>query len=156
MMSKAVVTVVTITAFLLLAGWSPSVGTDQAATDPKDDSPGGIHPDPDALMAAFLDAARAVVVGDNKGLKAALDRVQKGCERIGDLDDTPYPPAIRNIDQAFHSSVNIARELAGDEKTRQAYEQYLWVERGCWLCHSAARKQGLMPVGSFPEDQSPD
>ena len=158
-MRSVVSAIVALVAVFIIAEWSPLVGTDETASETDSFDVDRIHPDPEALMAAFLDATRAVVIGDNKGLRAALDRVQNRCARISDLDTVNYSARIKNIDKAFHTSVDVARELAGDGKTRQAYEQYLWVERGCWMCHSSARSEGLMPtqaVDAVPEGESPN
>lgn len=103
-----------------------------------------VHADAAALERAVLDTTAAFLHEDLPAARAALDRVEAACRRLGP-DDTPaYASELVVYDQAFHVTIDRAREFAGRGIADKAFDQFVWMQRGCRACHDLARKSGSM------------
>lgn len=106
--------------------------------------PAPVHNDLGALEKAVVDATLAYVRGDSKAARAALDRVSDGCRRLGREDNPKSPDGLIEYDQAFHKTVDLAREFATTDQIERSFDQFVWAQRACRVCHGLARKEGLM------------
>ena len=119
------------------AGRPPAVqATPPAAVAARIPDP---HTDPRALEQAVLDATLAFLREDAAAARAALDRVEAGCQRLADRDEAA--PELRTYDRGFHSAVDIARELATRGNIDESFHHFTWVQRGCRSCHRLAREE---------------
>ena len=105
--------------------------------------PTAAHPDPAALERALLEATRAFMRADVSGARTALDRIEKGCRRLSPEESPAYPEALIEYDRAFHLALDGARELAGRRSLEESWDQFVWIQRGCRVCHGLAEKSGV-------------
>ncbi len=122
--------------------------------------PAPVHPDPAALEAAILDATRAFLRSDLVGARAALDRVEEACRRLSSDEEAAYPSEIVLFDQAFHKTLDVAREFSVRGFDERAFDQLRWIHKSCRTCHEIARRERLpgtpaptVPPG--PGEESP-
>lgn len=110
------------------------------------------HVDPKGLEQSVLDATLAFLRDDAASARAALDRVEAGCRRLGDGEDAPeIVPDLVTYDRAFHVALTVSRELAGRGDLTKSFDQFVWVQRGCRTCHGIARDPAQR--GSRPHAQ---
>lgn len=111
---------------------------------PAVEPPVALHHDPGAMEQAALDATRAVLREDAHGARRALDRMAEGC-RIVDLDDDAgLPSDVIAWDQAFHSRLNLAREMAIRGNVDETFDSLVAIQRACRGCHEKAVEHGRM------------
>lgn len=135
-------------------GAAPPKG--DAALPPKGEtrSRAPVHPDPAALEQALLDAVRALVRDDPVAARTALDRVEKGCRRLGQDEIPSFSSDLVEYDAAVHLTIDRTREFSARGDLDRAQEQTWWLQKGCRKCHEIARKDGLMappPTGTRRE-----
>jgi hypothetical protein len=113
-----------------------------------------MHADPPALERAVVDATLAFIRADAAAAREALDRVEAGCRRLG-RDDVPrVTEDVVVWDQAFHKTVDLAREHAAAARIEKAFDQFVWVQKACRTCHTLSRQEAAAkpatppPVGS--------
>lgn len=110
---------------------------------PEPQKPGStlvFHADPDALERATLDATRALLRSDAAAARSAMDRVEAACRRVE--PDESVPADVREIDVAFHRTLDLAREWATRGDVEKSWDQFYWIPKGCRQCHAAAKKAG--------------
>lgn len=117
-----------------------AVAAPPAAPDP-------VHFDGPAMEKGILDATKASLYGDAKGTREALDRVEKGCRRVGYDDLRPWPRKMVDEDVALHAALDRAREYASRGMWTEAVDSMVWVERTCRNCH-ALRATTASPADS--------
>jgi hypothetical protein len=49
-------------------------------------------------------------------------------------------------DQTFHKTVDLAREFAAGNQLERSFDQFVWAQRACRLCHAEAQTAKLMPL----------
>ena len=144
-MRKALVLAGTVLGAALLLG-----AAEKAATRPAP-----IHRDLPSLEKAIVDATVAFVHDDCQAARAALERVETGCRRLGREDDPKAPDDLIEYDQAFHKTVDFAREFAASDQVDRSFDQFVWAQRACRKCHELARKDGLMAMSAAPRKPAP-
>ncbi|MDH3627964.1 MAG: hypothetical protein OEV00_02890 [Acidobacteriota bacterium] len=137
----------TIFAVLLLGAADPA--PEKVAEAAKTEPP--IHVDGEALTVALGDAAKCLAREDSACARAALDRLEANCRPIQVEPDSRYDDRVRNLDRAFHATVDRARELAGVDDLPNVSRQYTWVRQTCVMCHTASRMLGIGPELPVPE-----
>jgi hypothetical protein len=106
-----------------------------------------VHLDGPAVERGMLDATKALMYGDFKGARAALDRVEESCRRVG-YDDVPaWPRPMVDQDVGMHAALSRAREFASRGMWEEAANSLIWVERSCRDCH-AMRSTSASPSDS--------
>ena len=106
-----------------------------AAAAPAPEPPPPVHVDAKDLEQAVLDATRAFVHGDAPGMRAAFDRVEKDCRRLGPDDEPARAHKMVDLDASLHAGLDRARESASRGDLDAAFESMRWVMRGCRACH---------------------
>jgi len=95
----------------------------------------------------MLETTKGLMFGDFKAARAGLDRVEKGCRRIG-YDDLPaWPSEMVEQDVGMHVALTRAREFTSRERWEDAANSLVWIERCCKDCH-ALRVKNANPSGS--------
>lgn len=107
-----------------------------APPDAPPAAPDPVHFDGPAMEKGILDATRASLYGDAKGTREALDRVEKGCRRVGYDDLPPWPRKMVDEDVALHAALDRAREYASRGLWTEAVDSMVWVQRTCRNCHA--------------------
>jgi len=131
-------------AAVLLLGAAPQASPPENAGAPEE-RPAPLHADVAALERAVVDATLAYVHSDCRAARAALDRIDAGCRRLS-RDDTPKAPDdVIVYDETFHKTVDLAREFAAGEQLERSFDQFVWAQRACRLCHGQAQAAKLMP-----------
>ncbi len=153
-MQKIVALAVAVVAAVVLLGTAEKQAARPAPVDsnapPLEKSekqatrPAPVHPDIHALEKAVVDATIAYVHDDCKAAREALDRVDSGCRRLGREDVPKAPDDVIDYDQAFHKTVDLAREFATADRIEKSFDQFVWAQRACRICHDLARKNGVM------------
>ncbi len=129
-----------IAAAVLLAGAGQG-GAGSPAIEPAAEPPLRMHADATALERAVVDATLAFIRSDATAAREALDRVEAGCRRLGRDDIPRVTEDVVVWDQAFHKTVDLAREHAAAERIEKAFDQFVWVQKACRTCHTLARKE---------------
>jgi hypothetical protein len=138
-----------VVAALVLLGAAPQA-TRTPDVEPAQERPAPLHSDVAALERAVVDTTLAFVREDCKAAREALLRLDAGCRRLS-LDESPAPPQdVRLYDQAFHKTIDLAREFLMGEQLERAFDQFVWAQRACRTCHDMARADGLMPAKTPP------
>jgi len=101
------------------------------------------HADPAVLERTLADTILALSRGDAPAMRSGLDGIEKACRRT--RDDEPYPKELLTFDNAFHLTVDRARELAGAGDIEHSAQQFCWIQGACRKCHDEARKSGVLP-----------
>lgn len=111
-----------------------------------------VHADSAALEMAILDATRAFLREDLVAARAALDRVESSCRRLDRERDGAISIDVVLFDQAFHKTLDVAREYSGRGLGERAFDQLRWIQKSCRTCHEIARKEGIpgVPVPTTP------
>jgi hypothetical protein len=102
-----------------------------------------VHADAAEFENAFIDTIRAFVRSDLGAARAALDRMEAGCRRLESDEASPYPQSVVDVDRAFHSTLDKAREYAIKGHEDRAFEQLYWIEKACRMCHDVGRTEKL-------------
>lgn len=126
-----------------------------SAVEPPPASQGAaeaFHPDPAALEESVLDATRALLREDAAEARRALDRVERGCRRVGPEDESGLPSDLVAWDVAFHSRTNLARELAGRGNMEGTFDSLVAIQRACRGCHEKAVEHGRKAAGRRESD----
>ena len=95
-------------------------------------------------MDHVLGATRAFLVEDGVTARAELDALKRESPPLDRDRDAVYGSEILSFDQAFHTTIDRAREYALAGRLADGFNQLVWVERACVTCHGMARKQGLL------------
>jgi hypothetical protein len=117
-----------------------------AAVAAPQPSPAPVHSDGPAVEKGMLDATKALLYGDFRAAREALDRVEASCRRVG-YDETPaWPRPMVDQDVGMHGALNRAREYASRGMWEEAASSMIWVERSCRDCHA------MRSTNSSPSD----
>jgi hypothetical protein len=122
---------------LVLAG---VLAGDDEATPPERRPVHGKGSDVERLV---LEAARGYLREDAAAAKRALDGVAKAFDGLRAEEESIYGEAVVNYDQAFRVTVDRARELAAAGAFDESFDQFVWIQRTCRICHAQAREAGL-------------
>jgi hypothetical protein len=95
-----------------------------------------IHRDSAAVEKGMLDATKAVLYGDSAAARAALDRVEAGCRRVGYDEVPPWPREMVDQDVGMHAALTRAREYASRSMWEDVANSLVWVGRSCRNCHT--------------------
>ena len=118
-----------------------------------------VHRDTVVLERSSLEAIRSFLREDPVAARRALDQVDRNTRRLDRFADAAYGEEMIVFEQAFHVTLDRARELAGKRRLEDAFNQFVWVQRSCIVCHGLARKQGLLPPlesgDAAPEETAP-
>jgi hypothetical protein len=118
-----------------------------AAAAAPQPSPAPVHADAPAVEKGVLDATKALMYGDFKGARAALDSVEASCRHLA-YDDTPaWPRAMVDQDVGMHGALSRAREYSSRGMWEEATSSMIWVQRSCRDCH-ALRATSASPSDS--------
>lgn len=124
---------------------------------PEGESAGGtpppVHRDAVVLERSSLETVRSFLREDSVAACRALEQVEENTRRLDRLVDAAYGEELIIYEQAFHTTLDRARELAGKGRLEDAFNQFVWVQRACIVCHGIAREQGLLPP--LESDETP-
>jgi len=112
-----------------------------------------MHVDPQRVVQAMFEAARAFYLERPADARTALDRVDAAMRRLEFDDRQTLGKDLQTYDTAFHKTLDLAREYAARGRQDDAFNQFVWVQRGCFTCHRIAREQGLL--GDGPGEGAP-
>jgi hypothetical protein len=118
----------------------------EASPDPAE-QPVRVHSDPDELVNGAADAVRAYLLEDSRAMRAALDRIERSTRRLDPTRDEDLGEGLVRYEQAFHETLDRAREYSIKGRLEDAFNQFVWTQRACVTCHGIAREQGLMEPG---------
>lgn len=104
-----------------------------------------MHADVAALERAVVDATLAFIRSDLRAAREALDRADAGCRRLRSEEDPSYPSDLVTYDQAFHTTIDMAREFSTRGALDRAFDQFVWMQKACRTCHEIARGKGFLP-----------
>ena len=88
---------------------------------------------------AVLSATRAFLRDDAGALRKALDIIEAGCRRLHPEDGQGLHAETVAYDKAFHQTLNRTRELATRGDLDRAFDQFVWVQKACRVCHGLNR-----------------
>ena len=94
-----------------------------------------VHADAKDLEQAVVDATRAFLHGDAPGMRAAFDRAEKDCRRLGPDDEPARPHKMIDLDSSLHAGLDRAREYSSRGDLDSSFESMRWIMRGCRACH---------------------
>ena len=97
------------------------------------------HRDGKATEQAVLEVTLAFLREDLSAARPALDRIEGGCKRLGEDDRAVYGGEVLAYDRAFHAALDVSREMASAGDVQRSWEQFMWVAKGCRVCHAMAR-----------------
>jgi len=117
----------------------------------QEPAPQPVHRDSAKLLEAVGDAARAHAIEDLAAMGTALDRIDANTRPLGDADRAVYGARTVNYDQAFHVTLDRARQLLAGGDLENAFNQFVWVQRACVVCHADARESGVQIPRPAPE-----
>ena len=118
-----------------------------AAAAAPSPSPAPVHSDASGIERAVLDATKGLMFGDYPAARAALDKVETGCRRLG-YDETPsWPREMVDQDVAMHMALSRAREFTSRQNWEDAANSMIWIERCCRNCHEL-RSKSANPEGT--------
>lgn len=123
----------------------------RAAGDPPAEEtvspvPPSVHLDVRALEEGVLEATRAFLREDPAAFRRGLDRMETATRRLDRETDAAYDSDLIIYENAFHVTLDRAREYAIRGDLENAFHQFVWVQRACITCHGLARDQGLLPA----------
>jgi hypothetical protein len=104
------------------------------------------HSEPQAILEALLEANRAALREDAASVRAALDRLERGCRRLAPEEADSQGADVLALDKAYHAALTRAREFAGAGELTTAFDEMVWVARTCRSCHDFARRAGRLPA----------
>jgi hypothetical protein len=132
---------VAATAGLLLAG---QLVTAQNGTDEGPAKPRPVHVSPQRVLERTLGATAAFLSEDGVKARAELDALKIESPPLDRDRDEAYGHEILSFDQAFHVTINRAREYAAAGRLEDGFNQLVWVQRACVTCHGMARENGFL------------
>jgi hypothetical protein len=135
----------------LISGSVPAVTLDEGASQPRP-----VHRDPDLLVDAALETTRAFLMEDTRAARRSLDALKEATPPLHRERDAVYGSEILSFDQAFHVTIDRAREYSTAGRLEDAFNQYVWVQRACVTCHGLARTQGFLPRDPSAEQPPTD
>ena len=141
-----------IVATALLLGAAPP-GTPPTGTEPPADRPAPIHSAGAALERGVVDATLAFLRSDARAVREALDRIAAGCRRLRRDDVSAWSEDVVVYDEAFHKTVDLAREFAAAEEMDKAFDQFTWAQKACRTCHEIAKN--AHPAAKVPLPAAP-
>jgi hypothetical protein len=107
-----------------------------------------VHRDAQALEDGVLEATRAFLREDAPAFRAEMDRMEAATRRLDREADAAYGPDLLTYEQAFHVTLDRAREFAARGDLENAFHQFVWVQRACVTCHGLAREKALLPAAA--------
>jgi len=132
---------------VLISGGVPAEPLDEGASQPRP-----VHRDPAALVDAALQTTRAFLMEDAGAARRSLDVLKEATPPLHRERDAVYGSEILSFDQAFHVTIDRAREHSTAGRLEDAFNQYVWVQRACVSCHGMARAQGFLPQDPSAEE----
>lgn len=115
-----------------------------------------VHRAPAAMVDAVLEVARAFIAEDGPAAAAGLDRLEAATRPLSSEDKPALGGQMVAFDNAFHRTLNDSREFALAGQIDSAFDQFVWVQRGCRICHAQARKVGALPSSAAePPEATP-
>lgn len=123
------------------AGGTPAIEKPLAEEAPDVER---LHGDAKNIEQAVLDATRAFMREDSAAARKALDRLANESRELAPEDDARYGSAVLNYNRALRVTLDRARESAGKGELEPAFDQFVWVQRTCRICHGLARERGLL------------
>ena len=113
-----------------------------------------VHIDGAAVVETVVAATRAYLAEDPQLVRASLDRLKELSPPLNRDDDAVYGSDLLAYDQAFHTTIDRAREYATPDRLGASFDQFVWVQRACRTCHGLARDAGFLPAVEPQVDQS--
>lgn len=110
-------------------------------------APAPIHTDAAAIERGMLDATKALMRGELKSARAALDTVEHSCRQIEYGEKPPWSKDVVEQDMTLHRALSRARESAARDLWEDTASSMIWVERSCRDCH-ALRTTSASPSGT--------
>ena len=117
----------------LISAEEPSAGAEAAP----------VHIDSKELLSAVEAGARAHVTEDLAAMLAALDRLEAGTRELTEEDKSALGSDLVIYDQAFFATVRKSSEFAREGSLDGSFNQFVWVQRACVVCHGIAREAGM-------------
>jgi len=102
-----------------------------------------VHKDSTQLLSAVEAGARAHVTEDLSAMLEALDRLEANTRELTDEDKSTLGSDLVVYDQAFFATVRKSRAFALEGSLDGSFNQFVWVQRACVVCHGIARKAGM-------------
>lgn len=121
------------------------------AEEPTGAGPRPAHVDNDGLIRAAMEATRAFLEEDGEAAVEALTLLEAAGRRLSEEDKARFGSQVVAFDKAFHQTLNDSRDYAAAGNIEKGFDQFVWVQRGCRICHSHARRAGVMK----PRDSGP-
>ena len=103
-----------------------------------------VHASAPRVVEHVLGATRAFLAEDGVAARAELDALKRESPPLDRERDAAYGSDILSFDQAFHVTIDRAREYAVAGRLADSFNQLVWVERACITCHGMARTRGLL------------
>lgn len=103
-----------------------------------------VHLEPSELVDGAVEAVRAYLLEDAPAMRAALDRIEQATRRLDRERDEALGSDLIIYEQAFHETLDRAREASIRGQLEEAFNQFVWTQRACVTCHGIARDQGLL------------
>jgi len=104
-----------------------------------------VHDSAKAVVEHVLGAARAFLAEDGATMRTELDALDAASPALDRERDEAYGHELLSFDQAFHITIDRARESATAGRLEDAFNQLVWVQRTCVSCHRMAREKGWLP-----------
>lgn len=108
------------------------------AAEPEAEPAPPYHPDAEKTEAAALDVTRQLLRDDAEALRSALTRLAEATPVIALEAESARPSEQVSLHKSFQVALSLARENAGRGDTEEAFNQFVWVQRTCRLCHRSA------------------
>jgi hypothetical protein len=130
------------------AGWWSArlAASPTPAAEAEAEKPRRVHVDGKALAEATIEVTAALLRDDAKAARSALDRMEKACRRLAPEEDEFFGASVIYHDKALHKVLNGSREYSGAGLLDRTFDEFIWVQRTCRQCHTAAREEGLLPA----------
>ena len=112
-----------------------------------------VHRDPREVLEGTVEAARAYLLEDATAMRAALDRIERATRRLDRERDAALGKDLLVYEQAFHETLDRAREMSGKGDLEKAFNQFVWTQRACVTCHGIARDEGRLPPAPLSSGQ---
>jgi len=118
---------------------------DAGSVEEPEGRPAPVHRDAAALERAVLETTRAFLREEPAGVRAGLERIEASTRRLDREADAGYGSDLLIYEQAFHVTLDRAREFASRGDLENGFNQLVWMQRACVTCHGLARERGLLP-----------
>jgi len=132
---------------LLLAAavaWAAAVDEPPQGAPSATQPPRRVHASASGVVERVLGATRAFLAEDGAAARVELDALKRESPPLDRDRDAVYGWEILSYDQAFHTTIDRAREYALAGRVADSFNQFVWVERACVTCHGMARTKGLL------------